>query len=169
MNDETDNDEIAEPEEGRAFASIFRAGLTRQQAGFLQAYLCTGSVRSASKVLKLTRWRHYEWMKEALYVECFREAQTQTAIALEEEARRRAVDGVLEPVFGKDDTVIGHRRKYSDSLLVRLLEANAPEKFGRHVDHGPPPPNVKVLLVDNGRGDSSLPRVVLPKKDPPPQ
>lgn len=42
---------------------------------------------------------------------------------LEGEAYRRAVIGVEEPVFHKGQRV-GHVRKYSDTLLIKLLEAN---------------------------------------------
>ena len=47
---------------------------------------------------------------------------------LEEEARRRAVDGVVEPVYYKGEPV-GGIRKYSDQLLVTLLKGYRPKKF----------------------------------------
>jgi hypothetical protein len=48
--------------------------------------------------------------------------------ALEDEALRRAVEGVEEPVYqgGKQVGVI---RKYSDALLMFLLKAARPEKY----------------------------------------
>lgn len=47
---------------------------------------------------------------------------------LEDEARRRAVEGVEEPVFYQGD-VVGHVKKYSDDLLKLLLKANRREKY----------------------------------------
>lgn len=47
---------------------------------------------------------------------------------LEMEARRRALEGIDEPVFYQGD-VVGYVRKYSDSLLQFLLRGNRPEKF----------------------------------------
>lgn len=47
---------------------------------------------------------------------------------LEEEARHRAQDGVLEPVFYQGKKV-GRVRKYSDTLLIFLLKAHKPEKY----------------------------------------
>ncbi len=47
---------------------------------------------------------------------------------LEEEARRRAVDGVVEPVWYKGEQV-GGIRKYSDGLLTTLLKAYRPKRF----------------------------------------
>jgi len=54
---------------------------------------------------------------------------------VEEEARRRAVDGVLEPVFYKGEE-IGNIRRYSDQLLSQLLKAYKPKKFNPGVKLG---------------------------------
>ena len=54
---------------------------------------------------------------------------------LEEEARRRAVDGVVEPVFYKGSLIVDEKskpvgiRKYSDQLLIFLLKGYRPKKF----------------------------------------
>ena len=47
---------------------------------------------------------------------------------LEDEARRRAVEGWQEPVWYQGDQV-GTVRKYSDTLLICLLKAHHPEKY----------------------------------------
>jgi len=47
---------------------------------------------------------------------------------LEEEAMRRAVDGVLEPVWFQGMEA-GHVRKYSDALLQTLLKAKRPRQY----------------------------------------
>jgi len=47
---------------------------------------------------------------------------------LEDEAHRRAVEGVMEPVFHQGE-IVGHRVKYSDALLTTLLKANNPDKY----------------------------------------
>jgi len=48
--------------------------------------------------------------------------------ALEDEASRRAFQGVLEPVYylGK---VVGHTRKFSDNIAMFLLRGAKPEKY----------------------------------------
>lgn len=53
---------------------------------------------------------------------------------LEEEARRRAVEGVLRPVFHAGEKV-GSVREYSDTLLIFLLKAKRPAVYRdtRHV------------------------------------
>lgn len=54
---------------------------------------------------------------------------------LEDEAMRRAVDGVEEPVF-QGGQLVGTKRVYSDSLLKLMLQAADPARYGdsRRVD-----------------------------------
>jgi len=58
----------------------------------------------------------------------WQEAYEQGTDALEDEARRRAMQGVETPVYfaGKK---IGELRKYSDALLMFLLRGRRPEKY----------------------------------------
>lgn len=53
--------------------------------------------------------------------------------ALEDEAHRRAFDGVDEPVFYKGEDC-GAVKKYSDTLAIFLLKAHAPEKYRERQD-----------------------------------
>ena len=65
---------------------------------------------------------------DADFAERWQQAEALAAIALEMEARRRAVDGVEEPVFYQGQK-IGVIRRYSDSLLSLLLRGSRPGKF----------------------------------------
>lgn len=56
------------------------------------------------------------------------EAEMEAADALEEEARRRAVKGTAKGIYHKG-ALVARERQYSDQLLIRLLEANKPDKF----------------------------------------
>ena len=152
MSSEADATEAPEDIDDIAFASVLRTGLSKEQVEFLRAYLCVGSIARAAKLSGIHRQRHFEWMKSARYVECFAAAQSQTAIALEEEARRRAINGVLEPVFQQGE-LVGHKRRFSDSLLAMLLEANNPEKFKVPEKQKPETPDIKlnVYIPDNRR------------------
>ena len=71
---------------------------------------------------------------------------------IEEEARRRAVDGVLEPVFHQGEQV-GEIRKYSDALLKMLLKGYKPKRFnpGAKVSFGD---GQKVSFSFNLEGDA---------------
>lgn len=57
------------------------------------------------------------------------EALSQRALILEDEAIRRAVCGEEEPVFYAGE-LVGAKTKRSDTLLLSLLKANYPEKYG---------------------------------------
>lgn len=52
--------------------------------------------------------------------------------ALEDEAVRRAVEGVLKPVFHQGKRV-GALRIYSDSLLMFMLRARRPDRFAERI------------------------------------
>lgn len=58
------------------------------------------------------------------------EARALALSRLEEEARRRAMDGTLKAVYYKGE-ICGHEVEYSDSLMRTLLAANNPEKYAR--------------------------------------
>lgn len=63
------------------------------------------------------------------FAEQVQEAKERAVDLLEVEARRRAVDGVTRHVYYKGE-VVGEQTEYSDSLLMFLLKANRPDKFG---------------------------------------
>lgn len=71
-----------------------------------------------------------------------REACDEAIDLLEAEARRRALDGVEEPIIRggeflrQDDGSIAVIRRYSDRLLELLLKAHRPEIFAAR-GHGP--------------------------------
>jgi hypothetical protein len=64
----------------------------------------------------------------------FKEAQARAAQALEDEAVRRAHEGLRKPILYKGKPVRDHGQmpyetEYSDPLLALLLKANNPDKF----------------------------------------
>ena len=60
---------------------------------------------------------------------------------LEDEVFRRAVVGVVTPVFAKNGDIVGENIKYSDMLLVRLLGARHPTRW-REAARGASPGDV---------------------------
>ena len=95
---------------------------------FLTAYAEVGTVTHAADIVGVHRNAHYNWMQDPEYVEKFREAERQAADVLEKEVRRRAVEGVEEPVFYKGEQC-GTVRKYSDTLLIFATKGALPEKY----------------------------------------
>ena len=106
----------------------------KKEADFLEA-LCTGaSVQAACEAAKIGRRTVYDWRAAdddfALAWDQAIEAGTDL---LEDEAKRRAFEGVEEPVFHGGQQC-GTVRKYSDTLLIFLLKARRPEKFRERQD-----------------------------------
>jgi hypothetical protein len=104
---------------------------------FLAAVAKTGNITRAAAIAGCSRQRHYQWLyRIEEYEKAFADAMDQAADLLEAEARRRAVEGVIEPVFYQGATV-GAIRSYSDTLLIFLLKGARPEKFRdrHHVEH----------------------------------
>ena len=138
---------------------------------FLKAFATCGSITKAAKAAGVDRGQHYEWLKEREgYAADFAEAANQAAQVLEDEAVRRAYEGVFEPnvwqgsfVYpektGKDGTVhVGKKPlgvvKYSDTLLQFLLKGLRPERYRDRVsaevtgkDGGPIPLEDKRLAT----------------------
>jgi hypothetical protein len=68
--------------------------------------------------------------KDETFAAAWAEAWTAGLQTLEEEARRRAVDGYFEETFGPAGELIRRVHRYSDSLLHKLLAARDPERYG---------------------------------------
>ena len=102
---------------------------SRQQSRFLAAFGACANVLRAARWAKINRQCHYNWLKEdPTYAARFQEATERAARSLEDEAVRRAHEGLRKPVRYKGK-IVGYDTEYSDSLLLALLKANNPEKF----------------------------------------
>jgi hypothetical protein len=106
---------------------------------FLAAYGELGSVKAAARAVGVSKEAVYKRMdKDPDFKKEFQEVRRhQVRDMLESEAVRRGIKGVDEPRFFKGEEC-GSVRRYSDSLLVLLLKAVAPEDFRDH--YVPPPP-----------------------------
>jgi hypothetical protein len=126
-----------------------------KKAAFLAAFAECGRVSAAARSAKVTRAMHYRWLEEDPdYPAAFDRAQEQAAQAWEDEAVRRAVDGIFEPTTYKGQfvfPVIGFEKhpetgepifskpiygkkpfglvKHSDRLLEFLLRGARPDKY----------------------------------------
>lgn len=101
----------------------------QKQAAFLAAYSELGNVSAAALVSEVHISTHYKWMHEdPEYPAKFEEAKKIAIDKLEAEARRRAVEGVEEPVY-QGGKKVGTIRRYSDTLLIFLLKGALPHKY----------------------------------------
>ena len=99
-----------------------------RQTAFLAAFSEVGSVVKAAEIARCARTRHWVWLKEdADYAKAFQAAQIVATETLIDEARRRAVEGVDEPVGWYQGRPGGTVKRYSDNLLMFLIKAQRPE------------------------------------------
>jgi len=103
--------------------------LTRQQQKFLKNYSGLANISRAALKSGIVRENHYKWQKDpdSVYAEEFERVADQAFGLLEDEASRRAVDGVDQAMFHNGQEYI--RKVYSDTLLIVLLKAGNPEKY----------------------------------------
>lgn len=96
---------------------------------FLKALATLGNYKGAAEAVGLDRKTVFRWRKDdPEFDQACSDALDEAADTLEAEAKRRAVEGVDEPLTFQG-AIFGHVKRYSDQLLTLLLKANRPEKF----------------------------------------
>ena len=100
---------------------------------FLRVLERLGSVTSAAAYCGVSRDTIYKrTAKDPGFKESVEIARSKFTSTLEEAAIARGVEGVDEPIFNKHGELIGHKKKYSDVLLGKLLAAADPERYGNN-------------------------------------
>ncbi len=95
----------------------------------------TGIVRAACEASGIAKRNHFYWMQMyPRYRAMTRQALREAAEKLEMEARKRAIEGVVESTHTKRDAkgnvvAVHVVRRYSDRLLELLLKAHMPRKY----------------------------------------
>jgi len=113
--------------------------LTRaRQEQFLKTLAETGSVATSAALAGTSRTRVYELRKtDPAFASAWEDAEEIAGDRLEEEARRRAVKGVKEPLVSAGKLVRDENgqpitvTRYSDNLLLALLKAHRPPRRER--------------------------------------
>lgn len=100
-----------------------------KRAKFLSVLSECGNVTRAAEESGLNRQFLYRYKsQDEAFSAAWEEAADIGAKRLEDEARRRAVEGWQEPVWYQGEQT-GTVTKYSDTLLICLLKAHHPEKY----------------------------------------
>lgn len=117
---------------------------------YLAAIALTGSSVAAAEAAGIAPTTYRRARKsDAEFAQAEREARRAAADRLELEARRRAVEGVLEPVYHQGQ-ICGVLRRYSDKLLMKLLDGNKPKKFRQRVENVHKPSTTKPMPSRDG-------------------
>ena len=101
-------------QEYQSIADEWDQGLNANQRAYLTAYAMSGNHSASSRTASVPPGVHYKWMREEVYQAEFARAEIMAGDILEAEARRRGL-------------------KQSDTLLIFLLKAHKPEKYGDKV------------------------------------
>jgi hypothetical protein len=121
-------------------AAITRTGQWRQK--FLTALAAGGNVSYAADAAGIDRNTAYAARKkDSQFAEAWTDAIDRAADVLEEEARRRAVEGLPrfkfhqgEPIINPETKLPYVEREYSDTLLIFLLKGARPHKFRENIN-----------------------------------
>jgi hypothetical protein len=107
-----------------------------RKSAFLAALVTAGgNVTRACEAVDICRMTAYEWRDEdPAFAADWERCKAAGLDALEDEATRRAFDGVAEPVFHQG-VPVGTVQKYSDTLAIFLLKGGKPEKYKDRVEH----------------------------------
>lgn len=109
-----------------------------KRARFLELLTEGRTVTASAEEVCVSRSRLYQLRREdADFSVAWDEAAQMGADVLEDEARRRAVEGTLRYKFDKHGDALVHpetgqpyiEREYSDTLLIFLLKAARPDKY----------------------------------------
>jgi hypothetical protein len=113
----------------------------------------TGRITVSAKQAGVTWRTHYNWMKDPEYAVAFEEARKMAGDFLEEEAIRRAREGVMRPVHYKGAHV-DDVPEFSDTLLIFLLKGAKPERYKERTEHSGEVGH-QVTIIEHRYGNSS--------------
>lgn len=120
---------------GRARKSPAPVGKPAWREVFLATFAERANVSAACRVAGVARNTVYEERRaDPAFAKLFKTARAEAVERLEEEAWRRAHDGVEKPVY-QQGSLVGHIQEYSDTMLIFLLKANKPKKYRDNVKH----------------------------------
>lgn len=104
-----------------------------KKRAFLAAYSQVANIGKAAIVADCARYSHYLWLRDDPgYAEAFRKAKELACDSLEDEAVRRAHEGIDKPVY-QGGKKVGVVREYSDTLLIFLLKGAMPDKYRERI------------------------------------
>ena len=102
-----------------------------KKRAFLAAYAQTGNKSRAAAMAGIVKQTIYtrQWREDAEFQKALKLAKEMACVVLEDEATRRAVEGVERPVGWYKGKPGGVVREYSDNLLMFRLKALLPDKY----------------------------------------
>jgi hypothetical protein len=122
----------------RAMIAIFQ---DKKSWPFIKAFHARVSIKAAAKAIGIDKSRHYDWLKnDPAYRAAWETVQDQAAQSLEDEAVRRAFEGVKRMRTHQGRPVKDGRGKivydveYDSALLLALLKRYRPHLYRERVE-----------------------------------
>ncbi len=113
---------------------------------FLEKIRENGNITLAAALVGVSRQRAYQIRdKDKEFAKSWDEAIEIATDNLEHEARRRAMQGTVKPVYYKGQ-VCGYMQEYSDKLMDTLLAAHRPGKYRPNVGDLPPGSEIAIII-----------------------
>lgn len=120
-----------------------------RQDQFLTLYESNANITKSCEALGIPRKLIYNWLDSDPEFKAKFEASEKLALGvLEDEAVRRAVQGVEKPIFWKGRK-IADVKEYSDVLTIVLLKARAPHKYRENLRNEIVGPDGKPLELEH--------------------
>lgn len=111
---------------GELGANRGRTDLRCRQARWLALYAFTINARDAAAFAQVQTHQVSVWAtQDPVFAQVRDEARLDVGRSIEAEMHRRAVEGVVEPVY-QGGKLVGTVRKFSDQLLIRMAQAHLP-------------------------------------------
>ena len=107
-----------------------------KKRAFLAAYSLLASKVRAAEVAGISIQLIYtpNWLKDQQFQDAVERARVMAADVLQDEATRRAVEGVEEPAGWYKGEPGGYVRRYSDNLLMFRLRGELPQKYAERLE-----------------------------------
>lgn len=100
-----------------------------EQQALLSAIASGCTMRAAAVRAGVDLMTAHGWLTDDSFAAAFQAAEAAGTDVIEDEAFRRAVKGVEKPVYRAGE-VVGHVADYSDTMLMFLLKARRPDRYG---------------------------------------
>ena len=122
-----------------------------REAQFLEALAAGWSAKKAAAAIGVASRTAYGWRGEDEdFARRWDDALESGTDLMEDEATRRAVEGVDRPIYYQGK-VVGAVKEYSDELLIRMLKARRKEKYSDRLE-GVVSRTVRVVEVESFAG-----------------
>jgi hypothetical protein len=145
-------DLLSLPEEERPAQPDFPEVKDPKKRAYAVTFAMTGNHREAAKAAGICESTGLNWRKDTrpknqAFLQAIEQGGKLACDRIEAEIHRRAIEGVVEPVY-QQGRQVGTVRRFSDTLLIFLAKGAMPHKYRDKLEHmGPGGGPIQTLQV----------------------